>query len=181
MIADARRARNALVMLFYGSLLVMVDVRIGKVDLVPDVIGLVLVSFALVGLVPQVPDAEAVRWLRAATMVAVVTIPVSMLADLDVPPHAFWRLTETALQLGGLVVTSIGMEDLTRAAALPVSYATWRRVRWLAVAFVFVMVVAMPIAAVGGAPVVVPTVLALAIVVGGWFFVALWRTRAEIP
>lgn len=180
MIPDPRRARAACNLLFCAIPFLVVDVRVRGIDLVPDLVGLVMVAVATHRLGAQTRDPEAVRWLRAATLLAVVTIPVSLLADAGVPVHAMWRLTETALVAAWLVITCIGMEELARAESLPVSYAAWSFARRVTVVSIGTVLAAMLVAPF--APSFVFLVVALSLVLASLvlFLVACWRSHAEI-
>ena len=133
---------------FWGFLIVFVDIRLGGFDVIPDVIGWVIV---LAGLLAVSAQHAALRIALIAASIALVVgfVTEYVLASPSTADGTVWGVLDTVASTVFIFAMCTGMRDLARAAGNERIAAQADVVRWLDVALT---VVVLAIAAAAGFP-----------------------------
>jgi hypothetical protein len=165
-------------LLFWATLIIIVDVRVPSLDIVADAIGGVLVVVAALRIHGAIEGADSLR--SALVVLALLALPVTFVETIGPVTGTLALLALTQL-LGTIVLARLLADALGRRE--PVLAAQWhtgfRLLIWLAlVPFVAAFMVGM---AAPGASIQSPVVIVLIVVVAiplVWTLRALWRTAA---
>lgn len=176
MIDDVRALRRALLLMVWGVLLTFLDLRVDRVDLVPDALGWVLMAVAL-GQASRLVHDDTYRGLMvAACVLTVVPFAVSLAA--------------LAVDVGGLMGFAAGLvaDVVLGLAALALSrvarfagagHLRYLWVWWGSVLGTAYAVTGLAVASQDGATAVVAALFSVTAFV--LYLVALLRTRAALP
>src|SRR5688572_28430073 len=131
-VRDLRRAVRPLRFIFWGALVVLIDFRVNRVDLLHDTAGMLLICLGVWTLASLRVDATYRGGMLFAAVVAFLSLLGTILEFAT--PNAFTRgYAEAAglLEVAALAVFCWMMVRLSRAAELPDVAAYWTRtLKW---------------------------------------------------
>lgn len=131
-LGDLRRAVPALRLVFWGALINLVDVRVNGVDVIPDILGMILVTAGAWKLAGLRVDATYRTWTRFSAAMALLSLLAAVL-ELAKPTPFTRGYAELAglAEVAGMTVACAMMVRLSRAAELPDVAADWARtLKW---------------------------------------------------